>query len=180
MEHTITSYRKMGIVLLLIGAFGVLNAIGDIITLMLATAQSNAGNGLLGFFFNVFANKALFFIAMPITLLCNILFLVFLLRRKLVLFQLFFFTSCIIALIHLLVNLLALYPLTIFEIMVNANINTLISTTINPMLGLLKITYPAFLITGILVSFGLLFACYLYFKRSKQVSAYFGSKITIL
>jgi hypothetical protein len=167
----------MGIVLLLIGVFGVLNAVGDIITLILMITQSFGSNGLFGFFFNVFANKVLFFIAMPITLLCNILFLVFLLRRKFALFQLFFFASCIIALVHLLINLFALYPLTVFEIMVNAN--TSISTTINPMLGLLKTTYPAFLITGILASFGLLFACYLYFKRSKQVLVYFGSKNTI-
>ncbi|MHB9296578.1 hypothetical protein PilKf_02351 [Pillotina sp. SPG140] len=169
----------MGIVLLLIGIFSVLNAIGDIITLILMMTQSFGGNGLFGFFFNVFANKDLFFIAMPLALFCNILFLVFLLRRKLVLFQLFFFASCIIAMIHLLINLFALYPLTIFEIVVNANINTLISTTINPMLGLLKTTYPAFLITGILASLGLLFVCYLYFKRSKQVRAYFGSNTTI-
>ncbi|MDR1955336.1 MAG: hypothetical protein LBQ30_00600 [Treponema sp.] len=177
MKNDTLTYSQMGIVLLLIGIFGVLNAIGDIITLILMMTQSFGGNGFFGFFFNVFANKNLFLIAGTLTLFCNILFLVFLLRRKLVLFQLFFFASCIIAMVHLLVNLFALYPLTIFEIMVNAN--TLISTTINPMLGLLKTTYPVFLITGILASLGLLFVCYLYFKRSKQVRVYFGSNIPI-
>ncbi|MDR3056650.1 MAG: transposase, partial [Prevotella sp.] len=57
-----------------------------------------------------------------------------------------------IALVHLLVNLFALYPLTVFDSMVNANINALISGMINPMLGLLRTMYPVFLITGILVS----------------------------
>ena len=179
MKNNTTNFSKMGIVLLLIGAFGIINAIGDIITLMLATAQSNVGNGLFGFMFRVFANKSLFFVAMPITLLCNILFLVFLLWRKNFLFQLFFFASCIIALIHLLVNLFALYPLTIFDIMVNANISTLINGIIVPMLGLLKATYPMFLITGILASLGLLIVCFIYFKRSKQVAFHFGSKNTI-
>ncbi|GMO34664.1 MAG: hypothetical protein Ta2F_10790 [Termitinemataceae bacterium] len=168
--------KKCLIVLLLIGTFGVINAIGDIITLILATAQSNSGNGLFGFLFNVFANKGLFFIAMPITLLCNILFLVFLLWRKKFLFQLFFFASCIIALIHLLVNLFAVYPLTIFDIMVNANVSPLITGVIVPMLGLLNATYPMFLVTGILASLGLLIVCFIYFKRSKHIAAYFREK----
>jgi hypothetical protein len=104
---------------------------------------------------------------------------VFLLWRKKFLFQLFFFASCIIALIHLLVNLFALYPLTIFDIMVNANMGTLINDVIVPMLGLLKATYPMFLITGIFASLVLLIVCFVYFKRSKQVASYFGSENTI-
>ncbi|GHV54645.1 hypothetical protein AGMMS49579_15640 [Spirochaetia bacterium] len=179
MKNNTTNFSKMGIVLLLIGVLGILNAIGDIITLILATSQSNAGNGLFSFFLHGFANKWLFFIAISITLLCNILFLVFLLWRKKFLFQLFFFASCIIALVHLLVNLFALYPFTIFDIMVNANISPLITGVIVPMLGLLKAIYPMFLVTGILASLGLLIVCFIYFKRSKRIAVYFGSKNTI-
>lgn len=179
MENNIVSYRKSGVILLLIGVFGLINAIGDIITLILAITESYESTGLFSFFFCVFANKQLFFIAGTLTLFCNILFLVFILRRKLFLFQLFFFTSCIIALVHLLVNLFALYPLTVFDIMVNANINALISGMINPMLGLLRTMYPVFLITGILVSLGLLIVCFIYFKRSKRIAVYFDSTNTI-
>ena len=178
MENNTTVFSKMGIVLLLIGVFGVLNAIGDIVTLILAITQSFEGN-FFSFFFRVFANKQLFFIAMPLTLLCNILFLVFLFRRKSFLFQVFFFASCIIALVHLLVNLFALYPLTIFDIMISAGFNALVSAMINPMLGLLRTMYPVFLITGILVSLGVLIVCFIYFKRSKRIAVYFGSPNTI-
>ncbi|GHV13181.1 hypothetical protein FACS189491_07710 [Spirochaetia bacterium] len=176
MENNIIAYSKMGIVLLLIGVFGVVNAVGDIVTSILAMTQSFDGNAFFSFFFQVFANKQLFFIAGTLTLICNILFLVFMFGRKLFLFQLFFFASCIIALIHLLVNLFALYPLTIFDIIVNANISPLLMGIINPMLGLLIATYPMFLITGILASLGLLIVCFFYFKRSKRIAAWFGSR----
>ncbi|MHC6201985.1 hypothetical protein ACYULU_02175 [Breznakiellaceae bacterium SP9] len=174
-----TNFSKMGIVLLLIGVFGVLNAIGDIVTLILAITQSFEGNAFFSFFFRVFADKDLFLIAMPLTLLCTILFLVFLFGRKSFLFQVFFFVSCIIALIHLLVNLFALYPLTIFDIMISAGSSTLVTSIINPMLGLLRTMYTAFLITGILGCLGLLIVCFIYFKRSKRITAYFGSTNTI-
>jgi hypothetical protein len=163
----------MGIVLLLIGVLGILNAIGDIVTLILAITQSFEGN-LFSFFFRVFANKQLFFIAMPLTLFCNILFLVFLFGRKSFLFQVFFFASCIIALVHLLVNLFALYPLTIFDIMLSVGFNALVTGLISPMIGLLRTMYTSFLITGILGCLGLLIVCFIYFKRSKRIAAYFA------
>ncbi|GHT65232.1 hypothetical protein FACS1894110_06610 [Spirochaetia bacterium] len=175
MKNCITNFSNMGIVLLLIGVLGILNAIGDTVTLILAITQSFEGNAFFSFFFRVFADKGLFLIAMPLTLLCNILFLVFMFGRKSFLFQVFFFASCIIALVHLLVNLFALYPLTIFDIMVNANISPLIIDIINPMLGLLRTMYTAFLITGILGCLGLLIVCFIYFKRSKRIAAWFGS-----
>ncbi|GHV71932.1 hypothetical protein AGMMS49928_26270 [Spirochaetia bacterium] len=172
MKNNTTKFSKMGTVLLLIGILGILNAIGDTVTLILAITQSFEGN-FFSFFFRVFADKQLFFIVMPLTLLCNILFLMFMFGRKLFLFQVFFFASCIIALVHLLVNLFVLYPLTIFDIMVNANISPLITGVIVPMLGLLKATYPMFLVTGILASLCFLIVCFIYFKRSKRIAAYF-------
>jgi hypothetical protein len=178
MTNNTTVSSKMGIVLLLIGVLGVLNAIGDIVTLILAITQSFEGN-FFSFFFRVFANKDLFLIAMPLTLFCNILFLVFLFGRKSFLFQVFFFASCIIALVHLLVNLFALYPLTIFDILVNAEFRALVTGLISPMIGLLRTMYTAFLITGILGALSLLIVCFIYFKRSKRITAYFGSNNTI-
>jgi hypothetical protein len=174
MKNNTTVSSKMGMVLLLIGIFGVLNAIGDIVTLILAITQSFENNAFFSFFFRVFANKQLFFIAMPLTLLCTILFLVFLFWRKSFLFQVFFFASCIIALVHLLVNLFAVYPLTIFDILVNAEFSTLVTGLISPMIGLLRTMYSAFLITGILGALSLLIVCFIYFKRSKRIAAYFG------
>lgn len=173
MKNNTTNFSKMGIVLLLIGVLGILNVIGDIITLILMTTQSFAGNAFFSFFFRVFTNKGLFLIAMPMTLLCNILFLVFMFGRKSFLFQLFFFMSCIIALAHLLVNLFALYPLTIFDIMISTGHNALVTSLINPMLGLLRTMYPVFLVIGIFTSLGLLIICFLYFKHSKRIAAYF-------
>ncbi|GHU39498.1 hypothetical protein FACS1894190_04440 [Spirochaetia bacterium] len=182
MKNCITNFSKMGIVLLLIGVLGILNATCDTVTLILAITKSFEGNAFFSFFFRVFADKDLFLIAMPLTLLCNILFLVFMFGRKSFLFQLFFFASCIIALVHLLVNLFALYPLTIFDIMISAGFNALVTSLpnlINPMLGLLQTMYTAFLITGIFGCLGLLIVCFIYFKRSKRVAAYFGSMNTI-
>ncbi|GMO49305.1 MAG: hypothetical protein Ta2G_06100 [Termitinemataceae bacterium] len=161
MKNYTTNFSKMGIVLLLIGVFGVVNAIGDI--------------AFFSFFAQFFANKQLFFIAGTLTLICNILFLVFLFGRKLFLFQMFFFASCIIALIHLSLNLFALYPLTIFDILFNANTIPLINDILIPMLGLLRTIYPAFLVIGILASLGVLIVCFLYFKRSKRIAEYFDS-----
>jgi hypothetical protein len=174
MKNNTTVFSKMGIVLMLIGSFGVLNAIGDIVTLILMMTQSFDDNAFFSFFFGVFADKDLFLIVMPLTLLCNILFLVFMFLRKLLFFKLFFFASCIIALIHLSVNLLTLYPLTIFDIMISSGFIVLITGLINPMIGLLRTMYPVFMITGIFTSLGLLIVCFIYFKRSKQIAAYFG------
>ncbi|GHT88228.1 hypothetical protein FACS1894137_16420 [Spirochaetia bacterium] len=179
MKNNTTNFSKMGMVLLLIGVLGILNAIGDTVTLILAITQSFEGNAFFSFFFRVFANKQLFFIVMPLTLLFNILFLVFMFGRKSFLFQVFFFASCIIALVHLLVNMFALYPLTIFDIMISAGFNAFVSGLINPMLGLLRTMYTAFLITGILGCIGLLILCFIYFKCSKRIAAYFGSNNTI-
>ncbi|GHU92706.1 hypothetical protein FACS189479_02440 [Spirochaetia bacterium] len=179
MKNNTTNFSKMGIVLLLIGVLGILNAIGDIVTLILMITQSFEGNTFFSFFFRVFADKDLFLIAMPLTLLCTVLFLVFMFRRKSFLFQVFFFASCIIALVHLLVNLFALYPLTIFDIMISAGFNALVTGLINPLLGLLRTIYTAFLITGILGCLGLLIVCFIYFKRSKRIAAWFGSNNTI-
>ncbi|GHV88537.1 hypothetical protein AGMMS50267_08970 [Spirochaetia bacterium] len=179
MKNTTANFSKPGIVLLLIGIFGILNAIGDTVTLILAITQSFEGKAFFSFFFQVFADKGLFLIAMPLTLFCNILFLVFMFGRKLFLFQMFFFASCIIALVHVLVNLFALYPLTIFDIMVNAGFSPLITSLISPTLGLLKATYPVFLVTGILGCMGLLVVCFIYFKRSKRIAAWFGLNSTV-
>ncbi|GHU71662.1 hypothetical protein FACS189450_08080 [Spirochaetia bacterium] len=179
MKNNTTNFAKMGIVLLLIGILGILNAIGDIVTLILMITQSFEGNAFFSFFFRVFADKDLFLIAMPLTLLCTVLFLVFMFGRKSFLFQVFFFASCIIALVHLLVNLFALYPLTIFDIMISAGFNALVTGLINPVLGLLRTMYTAFLITGILGCLGLLIVCFIYFKRSKRIAAWFGSNNTI-
>ncbi|GHV76526.1 hypothetical protein AGMMS49942_13470 [Spirochaetia bacterium] len=179
MKNNTTNFSKMGIVLLLIGVLGILNVIGDTVALILMITQSFEGNAFFSFFFRVFADKGLFLIAMPLTLFCTVLFLVFMFGRKLFLFQLFFFAACIIALVHLLVNLFALYPLTIFDIMISAGFNALVTSLINPMLGLLQTMYTAFLITGILASLGLLIVCFFYFKHSKRIAAYFGSTNTV-
>ncbi|GHT81027.1 hypothetical protein FACS1894130_12700 [Spirochaetia bacterium] len=179
MKNNTTNFSKMGIVLLLIGVLGILNAIGDTVTLILAITKSFEGKAFFSFFFRVFADKDLFLIAMPLTLFCNILFLVFMFGRKSFLFQLFFFASCIIALVHVLVNLFALYPLTLFDLMVNVGFSALITSLISPMLGLLKAMYPVFLVTGILCCMGLLIVCFIYFKRSKRIAAWFGSNSTI-
>jgi hypothetical protein len=68
----------MGGLLMVIFVFGVLNAAGDIVTLLLALTFGH------NFIFRIFANEKLFFAAGPLTLLCNILFLVFILKRKFV------------------------------------------------------------------------------------------------
>ncbi|GMO21838.1 MAG: hypothetical protein Ta2B_00730 [Termitinemataceae bacterium] len=175
MKNCITNFSQMGMVLLLIGVLGILNAVCDTVTLILIITQSFEGSTFFSFFFRVFADSDLFLIAMPLTILCNILFLIFMFRRKLFLFQLFFFASCIIALIHLLINLFAVYPLTIFDIMVNTNISPIILSIINPMSELLRTMYLAFITTGSLTSLGLLIICFIYFKRSKRIAAYFGS-----
>lgn len=179
MKNHIVSYRKLGGWLMVIFVFGVLNAVGDVYTLIQAVTGSFTAKS---FFFGIFANRSLFLIASPLTLFCNVLFCVFIATRKLLLFKIFFFVACVIALIHLFVNVISLYPLTIFDILVSADISVLImgifDLTLRPMLGFLQKIYPAFIVTGILLSLGILFICFLYFKRSKRVAVYFGSNHT--
>ncbi|GMO63479.1 MAG: hypothetical protein Ta2A_10490 [Treponemataceae bacterium] len=66
MKNCITNFSKMGIVLLLIGVFGVVNVIGDIVTIgemitsILAITQPFDDNAFFSFFFQIFADKKLF------------------------------------------------------------------------------------------------------------------------
>ena len=152
MENNAVSYRKLGGWLLVIFVFGILNAIGD--TVLLLRSES--------------------FFAAPVILVCNILFIVFIAIRRLLLFKIFFFAACILALIHLLVNLITAYPQTVFEIMLSMNMPVFFTGIIKPMLGLLKAVYPVFLVLGTALSFGILFVLFVYFKRSKRVAAYFA------
>jgi hypothetical protein len=120
---------------------------------------------------------------------------VFIATRKLLLFKIFFFVACVIALIHFWVNVILVYPLTIFEIVGSVDISGLVAPTIKPLLELFKTVFPIFKITAILLPLGFLISiypllivigiiaclgvlciCFLYFKRSKRVAVYFGSK----
>jgi hypothetical protein len=173
MDGTTAFCRRTGGWFFAIFLLGTLNAIGDMATLILALATSFNQSFLL---FRVLANEKLFFVAGTLTLLCNVLFLVFILRRNLFLFQLFFFASGIIALVHLLVNLIALYPVSIFDILATPDIYTGITGIYSLAPELLQQIYPALLILGTLFFPGLLFVCFLYFRRSKQIQIYFGFK----
>jgi hypothetical protein len=182
MKNTTLSYRKIGGWLLVIFIVGILNASGDIALLLAKLAEQY---GINSFFipvlvnimslFPVFANETLFFIAMPLTLLCNIVFLVGIGKRKLFLFKTFFFAACIIALAHLLINVITIYPRTIFDNLVSIDINSLIDNTIKQTFSLVKELYSVFLITGMIMILGMLSVCFLYFNRSKRVAVYFGS-----
>jgi hypothetical protein len=150
MENKTLSYREIGGWLLVIFIVGLLNAIGDAVMLLQTIVKAWGINTLFSHVFTwlipfsgIFVNKTLFFIAMPVNLLCNVLCLVFIGIRKLFLFKLFFFSACLIALVHLLCNAITLYPV--------------------------------FLITGTAVMIGVLFVCFVYFKRSKRIAVYFGS-----
>lgn len=179
MENNVVSYRALGGWLMVIFVFGVLNAAGDVYTLIQAVTGSF---NTKSFFFSIFTKRSLFLVAAPLTLLCNVLFCVFIATRNLFLFEIFFFAACVIALLHLIVNVISLYPLTIFDVLVSTDISALImgiiDLTLRPILRFLQIIYPIFIITGILLSLGILVICFLYFKRSKRIAVYFGSNPT--
>jgi hypothetical protein len=186
MENKTASYRDIGGWILAIFIAGLLNVVGDTVILIQWLLKMRGTNIFFFriissriFFSDIFVNETLFFIAMPLTWLCNVLFLVCIGTRKLFLFKLFFFAACIIALVHLLVNLSALCPLTIFDIVASTNIYTLMPGVLDPALELLRTMYPAFLITGTLTALGLLFVCFLYFRRSRRVAVYFGSSNSV-
>jgi hypothetical protein len=182
MENNTLSYREIGGWLLLIFIIGVLNASGDIVILLANLAELYGINflfihvlaGIMPFS-HIFINEILFFIAMPLTLFFNIVFLVGIGTRKLLLFKIFFFAAGIIAIAHLLLNAIIIYPRTIFDRLVLVDINPLIDSAINQTFTLIKILYPVFLISGTLVMVGILFVCFLYFKRSKRIAVYFDS-----
>jgi hypothetical protein len=182
MENKILSYREIGGWLLVIFITGLLNAIGDAVMLLQTIVKTWGINMLFSHIFTwlipfsgIFINKPLFFIAMPVTLLCNVLCLVFIGIRKLFLFKLFFFSACLIALLHLLCNAIILYHQTIFDGFVLADRDPFIAGIIEGAFDLVKKLYPAFLITGTAVMIGVLFVCFVYFKRSKRIAVYFGS-----
>jgi hypothetical protein len=182
MENRTLSCRETGGWLLVIFIAGLLNAIGDMVMLLQMTVKAW---GITTFFSHVFTwlmpfsgifvNKPLFFIAMPVTLLCNVLCLVFIGIRKLFLFKLFFFSACLIALLHLLWNVITLYPQTFFDSFILTDRDPFIAAVMERVLGLVKILYPVFLVTGTFMALGVLFVCFVYFKRSKRVAVYFGS-----
>ena len=182
MENNILYYREIGGWLLVIFIVGVLNASGDAVILLVKLAESHGIN--LFFihvlanivpFYHIFVNETLFFIVMPLTLLLNIAFLVCIGIRKLFLFKLFFFSACIVALVHLLFNAITIYPHTIFDSLVSIDTNPLVDDLINQTFALANTLYPAFLIIGTVMMIGILSICFLYFKRSKRISIYFGS-----
>jgi hypothetical protein len=182
MENNTLSYRKIGGWLLVIFIAGILNASGDIALLLVKLAELYGINlffihtiSRIIFFFPVFSNETLFFIAMPLTLFCTIIFLVGIGTRKLFLFKTFFFAACIIALSHVLFNAITIYPRTIFDNLVSVAINLFIDSTIKQTFTLVKTLYPVFLIIGVVMMIGILSACFLYLKRSKRVAVYFGS-----
>ena len=182
MENNTVSYRELGGWLMVIFIAGLLNAAGDAVILLQKILKS-WGPKLLLFrivpgmiaFSDIFVNTALFFIAMPLTLMCNVLCLMFIGIRKLSLFKVFFFSACIIALVHLMINMIIIYPRTIFDGFMLADINPLIAGIIESAFALLKKAYPVFLISGTILMLGILFVCFLYFKRSKRIAVYFGS-----
>jgi hypothetical protein len=182
MENSTLSYREIGGWLLVIFIVGVLNASGDAV-ILLATLAETYGINLFFIrvlanimpFYHVFVNETLFFIAMPLTLLCNVFFLVCIGIRKLFLFKIFFFAACIIALTHLLFNAITIYPRTIFDSLVLVDIDPLINGLIIQTFTLAKTLYPAFLIIGTVMMIGILSICFLYFQRSKRIASYFSS-----
>lgn len=178
MGDNIVSYRKLGGFLLVIFIFGSLNAIGDI-SLLIQAATNNENSLFSRIFFSIFQNRKIFFIIMPLTLFCNILFVTSVIIRRLFLFKVSFFAACLIALAHLLVSLIALYPTTIFDIWGSANIYDLFGGFSGLMPIPLRSIYPAFLIAGTFLSLCILFVCFLYFKRSKRIAVYFDSKYAV-
>jgi hypothetical protein len=182
MENNTLSYREIGGWLMVIFIVGVLNASGDVVILLAKLAEAHGINLFFVHmlanimpFSHVFANETLFFIAMPLTLFCNIVFLVCIGIRKLLLFKLFFFAACTIALVHLLFNAITMYPRTIFDSLVSVNVNPLADGLIKRTFSLAKKLYPAFLFIGTVMIIGVLFSFFLYFKRSKRISVYFDS-----
>jgi hypothetical protein len=182
MENKTLSYREIGGWLLVIFIVGLLNAIGDAVMLLQTIVKTRGTNTLFSHVFTwlipfsgIFVNKPLFFIAMPVTLLCNIVCLVCIGIRKLFLFKLFFFLACIAALLHLLCNAITRYPQTIFDNFVLADRDPFIAGIIERAFDLMNKCYPAFLITGTFMALGVLFVCFVYFKRSKRIAVYFGS-----
>jgi hypothetical protein len=181
MKNKILSYREIGGWLLVIFIAGLFNSIGDAVMLLqtivkawrINTFISHAFTWLIPFS-GIFVNKTLFFIAMPITLLCNVLCLVFIGIRKLFLFKLSFFSACLVALLHLLCNAITLYPQTIFDDFVLVDRDPFIAGIIEGAFDLVKKLYPVFLIAGTAVMIGVLFVCFVYFKRSKRIAVYFG------
>jgi hypothetical protein len=183
MENETLSYREIGGLLLVIFIAGLVNAIGDAVMVLQTIVKTLGINTLFSYVFTwlipfsgIFVNKPLFFIAMPVTLLCNILCLVCIGIRKLFLFKFFFFSACLITLLHLLCNAIILYPKTIFDGFVLVDRDPFIAAVMERALGLVKMLYPTFLITGTAVMIGVLFVCFVYFKRSKRIEVYFGSK----
>jgi hypothetical protein len=180
MENNTLSYRKIGGWLLVIFIAGILNASGDIALLLVKLAELYGINLFfihvladITSFFPIFSNETLFFIAMPLTLFCTIIFLVGIVKRKLFLFKTFFFAACSIALAHVLINAIIIYPRTINP--VSVAINPFIDITIKQTFTLVKTVYPVFLVIGMIMMIGILFVCFLYFKRSKRVAVYFGA-----
>jgi hypothetical protein len=182
MENNTLSYREIGGWLLVIFIAGLLNAIGDAAMLLQTIVKTLGTNTLFSHLFTwlipfsgIFVNKTLLFIAMPVTLLCNVSCLVFIGLRKLFLFKLFFFSACLIALLHLLINAITLYPQTIFDSFVPADRNAFIAGIIERAFDVAKRLYSAFLITGTAVMIGVLIGCFVYFRHSKRIAVYFGS-----
>jgi hypothetical protein len=182
MDNNPHSYREIGGWLLVIFIAGVLNAGGDAVILLAKLAEAHGINFLFVHilanimpFSHIFANETLFFIAVPLTLFCTIVFLVGIGIRSLFLFKLFFFASCGIALAHLLCNAITIYPQTIFDSSVSVDINPLIDSAINQAFALIETLYPVFLIAGTVIMIGILSVCFIYFYRSKRVVVYFGS-----
>jgi hypothetical protein len=173
---------KLGVWLMLIFIFiiALLNALGDIYVLIWGlthtTANITGGIFLNAYFFGVYASRSLLLVFTPLTLVCSVLCLVFIGTRKLNLFKFFFFAACLIGLTGLIVNLIAMSPVTFFDVFVNACNGTFIGNMIAPMAGLLRTLYLPVIIIGVLGAIGVLVACMFYFKRSKRIAVWFNSE----
>jgi hypothetical protein len=170
---------RIGVWLILIVVLGILNALGDICSFFWVLGHSSADMpdiiSLNMYFFHISASRTLFLIAMPISLVSCILFLVFIGIRKLFLFKLFFFIACGVALGHLLINAVTIHPFMYFEVpaFLNMEENLIAGMLVMPF-QLLQKTTTFFIYSGISIAFGVLIVCMVYFKRSKRVALYFG------
>lgn len=181
-NNTITDYRRnMNIWLMLIIVLASLNVIGDLALffLVLGHSSSNA-SGIISldmYFVHISANQTLFLIATPISLVSSVLLLAFICIRRLFLFKLFFFITCVVDLGHLLINMVTTHPFMYFTLPMpplNTDGNLITDMMVMPF-RLLQSATPFFIFTGIGMAFGVLIVCMVYFSRSKKIALYFNN-----
>jgi hypothetical protein len=184
--NTIFGYcTNMNVWLILIVVLASLNAIGDLVLFFFVLgypATNTSGVISLNMHFvQILANRILFLITTPISLVSSVLLLVSISMHRLFLFKLFFFIMCVVGLGHLLINAITLHPFISFKIpmpSLSTDGNLITDMMVMPF-RLLQSATPFFIFAGIIMAFGVVIACMVYFTRSKKIALYFGNRNTI-